>query len=306
MRVAIMGAGGVGGYVGARLTEVGDDVTYFARGTHLAALKRDGIRLEGELGALHLPKVAATDDPASIVPVDFVLFTVKLWDADQAAKALAPVVAPHTRVLTLQNGIDAIGILARHLPREQVVGGVIYISAVISSPGVVRTVGVIDRIIADRAGGNPVMAALAASAGRATNLNVELTDQIGVALWEKFIRLSALSGSTALMRSGMGPILANTESRAFVRDLIDEGVAVAAASGNPVGAVFADDTIRFFERLPADMRASMAHDLDAGHRLELPWLSGRMHALGQKHGVATPAHTAAYRALILHADGHAK
>src|SRR5438045_3193753 len=117
MRIAVMGAGGVGAYVGARLQAAGEDVAYIARGAHLQALQRAGLRLEGALGELHLPQVVATDDPRDIGPVDLVLFTVKLWDTEAAARSLQPLLQPTTRVLTLQNGIDSIELIARHVPR---------------------------------------------------------------------------------------------------------------------------------------------------------------------------------------------
>ena len=303
MRIAVMGAGGLGGYIGARLAEAGEDVAFIARGAHLAAMRDDGLRIASPYGDLHLPKVTATSTPAELGTVDVVLFTVKLWDTEAAAALLTPILGAETRVVTLQNGIDSIGLIARHVPREQVVGGLSYIPAVVSAPGIIRNVGGSRRTVIDRNGDDAVIRAFCASCARAEGIDADLTNSIHRLLWEKFVRMSANAASTSLLRSTIGPIMAHPESRAFVRQLVDEGVAIAAASGNPLGADFADETIAFYESFPPTQRSSMAEDLERGRRLELPWLSGRIHALGIEHGVLTPAHTAAYRALVLHSNG---
>src|SRR4051794_25709130 len=163
MKIAIMGAGGVGAYVGARLQEAGEDVAYIARGAHLAAMQRDGLRIESDSGNLHLAQVKASDDPARIGVVDAVLFTVKLWDTEAAARALQPLLGAHTRVITLQNGIDSVAMIARHVPRAQVIGGSIYVSAVIARPGVISSVGAFHRIVVDVAGGDRIVAELCAA-----------------------------------------------------------------------------------------------------------------------------------------------
>lgn len=303
MRIAIMGAGGIGGYVGARLAAAGADVAFIARGAHLAAMQADGLRIESDFGNAHLDRVTATDDPRAIGPVDIVLFCVKLWDTDASAAALAPLVGNETRVVTVQNGIDAVDLVSRHVPREQVAAGVIYIPALITRPGVIQQMGAQKTLFVDAVRGGAATAALKAVADRAVGFDVALSDAIDEAVWEKFVRVSAISAATALMRTTIGPILANPESRAFIRQLLDEGVAVAGASGNPVRPGFAEETMSFYGGFQPAQRASMANDLDAGRRLELPWLSGRMHRLGIEHRVATPAHTAAYRGLVIYADG---
>ena len=154
MKIAVMGAGGVGAYVGARLQAEGEQVAFIARGAHLAAMQSDGLRIESPAGDVHLPVVNASDDPARIGAVDLVLFTVKLWDTEQAARVLAPLLGLHTRVVTLQNGIDSVEMISLYVPRTQVVGGVIYVSAVISRPGVITSPGGFHRIVVDAAGGN--------------------------------------------------------------------------------------------------------------------------------------------------------
>jgi 2-dehydropantoate 2-reductase len=303
MKIAVMGAGGVGAYVGARLQAEGEQVAYLARGAHLAAMQKDGLRIESPSGNVHLPQVVASDDPAQIGPVDLVLFTVKLWDTEAAARALAPLLAPHTRVVTLQNGIDSVAMISQHVPRGQVIGGSIYVSAVIARPGVITSVGTFHRIVVDVTGGDRVVADFVAACGRATGIECVATDAIDRAIWEKFVALSSISGATALLRSTAGPIVGNPEALEFLRQLVAEGVAVAKAAGHAVPDDYFDATLTKFKGLPAGFRASMAEDLERGKPLELKWLSGRMHALGLQHGVATPAHSAVYRALNLYAEG---
>lgn len=303
MRIAVMGAGGLGAYIGARLAAAGEDVAFVARGAHLTAMRSNGLRIKSPYGDVHHATVLATDDPAAIGPVDLVLFTVELWDTDAAAAALAPLVGPDTRVVTLQNGIDSVSIIRKHVPAHQVVGGATYIPAVVSEPGVVSNPGGSKRIIVDRAGGHAAIAGLAASSARAVGLETELTDTIDRVLWRKFLGMSSFAAATTLMRSTAGPIRSNPESRALLKQLLDDGAAVAAATGNDVGAGFTDEMLTFYDTFPAEQRSSMSEDIEKGRPLELPWLSGRIHALGLEYGVPTPAHTAAYRGLILHANG---
>jgi 2-dehydropantoate 2-reductase len=303
MKIAVMGAGGLGAYIGARLSGAGADVAFIARGKHLAAMRSGGLAVESPFGGACLSPVTATDAPVEIGPVDLVLFTVKLWDTEDAAAAIAPLIGPATRVLTLQNGIDSVDLIARHVPGKHIVAGVTYIPAVIAEPGVVRNPGGSKRIVVDRGGGNAVIAAFQDTGGRAVGLEIELTDAIDRIVWEKLIAMSAFAAATALMRSTAGPILANPESRAFLRQLVEDGIGVAAATGNPMPPDFAGNLMAFYDTLPPIQRSSMAADLESGRRLELPWLSGRIHALGVQHGIPTPAHTAAFRGLVLHAGG---
>jgi 2-dehydropantoate 2-reductase len=307
MRIAIMGSGGVGGYAGAWLQQAGQDVAFIARGAHLEALRRDGLRIEHPELPLHLPRVTATDDPASIGPVDLVIFAVKLFDTDSAAQAMAPLVGPHTRVLTLQNGIDSVAMIRAALgPDATVLGGVIYVSAVIDRPGVIRSPGGLHVIVADRCGGDATMGELARAAdslGGQGGLAVKLSDDATQTVWEKFIALASLSGATSLLRARMGAILGHPEARAFQRQLVDEAVAVAQASGIAMRAGLGDEVMGKLAAMPAGFRSSMSEDLERGNRLELRWLSGRVHGLGAELGVPTPAHTAVYRGLVLHENG---
>ena len=303
MRIAIMGSGGVGAYVGSRLQAAGEEVHFIARGPHLQAMQTQGLRIESPVAPLHLPSVQATDDPAQIGPVDLIVFAVKLWDTASAAQQMAPMVGPNTRVLTLQNGIDSRVMVTEQLPHAQVRGGVIYVSAVIDRPGVIRSPGGLHVIVADAAQGDPVMADFFTACQRATALDAKPTDTIDVVLWEKFIALTALSGSTSLLRASMGRILGHPETCAFQRQLVDESVALGRAAGQVVRTELAEEIMTKLAAMPGAFRSSMSEDLERGKPLELQWLSGRVHHLGLQYGIATPGHTVVYRALLLHADG---
>ena len=303
MRVAIMGAGGVGGYVGARLAAAGEDVAFVARGGHLSAMQSAGLVVESPLGDINLSHVVATSDPTEIGPVDLVLFTVKLWDTEQAASALAPLIGKHTRVVTLQNGIDSIDILSRFVAQRKIIGGVIYVAASIARPGVIKHSGGTRRLIVDAARGDAIVAAFGEASRRAVGIDLETTDAIDQAIWEKFIRFAAFSAATALMRTSAGLLFSHPETRAFFHQLLDEGVAVAEATGIGVAEGFADAALALYSSMPPTTRSSMSSDLDRGKPLEVPWISGRIHELGLQYGIPTPAHTAAYRGLVLHAKG---
>jgi 2-dehydropantoate 2-reductase len=304
MRIAIMGSGGVGAYVGARLQAAGEDVTFIARGAHLKAMQQDGLRIEAPADALHLPQVQATDKPADVAPVDVVVFAVKLWDTESAARQMRPMVGPQTRVVTLQNGIDSVALITRALEGAgQVRGGVIYLSAVIDRPGVIRTPGGFRRIVVDAAKGDKVIADFVAACNRSTALEAAANDDIDTVIWEKFAALASFAGATALLRANMGEIMGHPETRIFQKQLMEEVVAVSRAVGKPLRAEVPDEIMAKVAAMPPSFRASMAEDLERGKPLELQWLSGRVHGLGQQYGVPTPAHTAVYRALILYENG---
>jgi 2-dehydropantoate 2-reductase len=300
MRIAIMGAGGVGGYVGARLAAAGQDVAVIARGAHLQAIRENGLRVFSPRGDAHV-RVRAEADPAAVGPVDLVIFAVKLWDTDSAAKLIRPMLAePASRVVTLQNGIESAGLIARQLPAAQVVPGCIYVTSLIEAPGVIRQTSTLNRMIVGLPD-DPVIAELAAP--KVDGLDIEATADIEIALWEKFIRLSSFSAATSLMRSRIGAIRSDPEARKLLIQLVEEALAVARASGQAIRESYFKEGIELFDSLAPGARTSMSEDLEAGRRLELPFLSGRVHHLGVELGVPTPAHTTAYRALHMYADG---
>lgn len=304
MKIAIMGSGAVGAYVGARLQAAGANITFIARGAHLQAMQQHGLVIQMPGKDLALPQVKVTSDPSSLGQVDLVIFAVKLTDTQTAALALRTVVTDQTRVLTLQNGIDSVSMISKELPQAKVLGGVIYVSAVIDSPGVIKSPGGFHRVVADKANNDSVMRDFGMWVDKCTALEVTLVDDIDTIIWEKFMGLAAFSGCTSLLRARAGEIFSHPESTAFMQQLINESVAVATAHGQKVRVGIADEYMKTLQAAPPSFRSSMSEDLERGKALELPWLSGRIHQLGLQLGVATPAHTAVYRGLILKVQGN--
>jgi 2-dehydropantoate 2-reductase len=304
MRIAVIGAGGVGGYFGARLAHAGNDVVFVARGAHLAAMRADGLRIESAVGDLVLPRVAATDDPASLEPVDVVMFCVKLWDVEQSAAQVAPLVARGGVVIPFQNGIDAVDIVTRVVGASHVLGGVAYIAASIKSPGVIAHVGTMARL---RVGAFDLSLAPRAQgfvdACAAAGVEAEHVQDIRRALWEKFVFLNAASGLTCLARQPLGVIRTDAELRATFVASMRETTAVANARGIEFPDDFIARQLRALDGLPAEMRASMLHDLSAGRRLEAPWLCGRVAELAPSLHVAAPVNATIYSALKPYVDG---
>ena len=305
MRIAVMAAGAVGGYYGARLAAAGHEVFFIARGAQLAAMRESGLTLDSAHGNLHLPHPNVTDDPATVGPVDIVLFTVKLWDTEKAAEQARPLIGPQTRVVTLQNGVDSYERLAPILGAEHIVPGVTYVVSVIEKPGVIKQTSKFQIIVCGTIDGrdDPQLAAFVA-AGKAAGINVVQSDDIQRDRWHKFIFLSATSGVTSLTRQSMGPILADPDMRNLFRNVMRETLAVGKASGVALDDSYVDERMAFSDKnVPASMKASMANDLDRGNRLELDWLAGRVSRLGRELNVPTPINDVIYAALKPYRDG---
>lgn len=304
MRIAVMATGALGGYFGARMAAAGNDVSFIARGTNLEAIRSHGLKVESVLGDLHLPNPNVTDNPASIGPVDTVLFAVKLWDTEKAAKQALPLVGPNTRVITLQNGVDSAERLAPILGADNVVAGAAFIAAVMSAPGVVTHTSQFARMICGRIDGKPDAPLQAfADAAQAAGIEIALSDAINRERWQKFVFLIGLSGATAATRKPLGPILADPDTRAFFLSLMREVEAIGRANGVALPADFADDRMKFGESSPPTFKASLLHDLERGNRLELDWLAGKVLEFGRLLGVPTPANEAVYAVLKLHRMG---
>lgn len=305
MRIAAMAAGAVGGYFGARLAAAGHDVFFIARGAHRDAIVKNGLKIESVHGDMHLAKPNVTDDPAEVGPVDIVLFAVKLWDTESAAEAARPLLGPDSRLITFQNGIDSVDRLSAVLGADRVVGGAAYIATVMASPGVIRHTSQFAILRIGRADKKPD-AKLSAfvDAGKAAKLDINLSADIQRELWQKFIFLTAMAGSTASLRSTIGPIIADPELREFFHALMEEAFAVGKAKGVALDHAYIDERMNFLvNKIEPGMRASMAHDLERGNRLELDWLAGKVCALGREFGIPTPASDTVYTVLKLHRMG---
>ena len=298
MRIAVVGAGGVGGGFGAALAKAGADVTFIARGAHLAAMKSGGLKVGGGRGETHLVPTRATDDPAEVGQVDIVLFSVKLWDVESAGEQINPLIGPDTAVIPLQNGVDAAERLIPILGSHAVMGGVAQVSASITAPGVITQVGTFMRMIFGELDGRRSQRgedflALCLKAG----FDATLSEQILTDLWMKFILLAANSGITALARQPIGALRDDPDMRPIFRAALQETFDVGRARGVALPADAVERTLDFIAHLPPTMKASMALDLDRGKRLELPWLSGRVAELGRQLGIPTPTHGMIYAML---------
>jgi 2-dehydropantoate 2-reductase len=292
MRIAIVGAGGIGGGYGAALAKAGEDVTFIARGAHLAAMKSKGLKVEGGRGETHVTPTQATDDPRTVGPVDVVLFCVKLWDVESAGQQIKPLIGKDTAVITLQNGIDAHERLIPILGKQAVMPGVANISAVIAEPGVIRQTGTVMRMVFGELDGtkSPRGQALAAACAKA-GIDGVFSEAILTELWMKFILLASNASMMALTRLPIGNLRDDPDIAPYFIAAYEEVIAVGRASGIALPADAVDRTLNFNRSVPAHLMASMGADLLRGNRIELPWLSGKVIELGGKHGVPVPIHT---------------
>ncbi len=304
MKIVVLGSGGVGGYFGARLAASGADVTFIARGGHLQAMQRDGLKLLSANGDLTLKPVKATDDISSIGHADLVMIAVKLWSTDDAAQSIAPLMGPNSAVVSWQNGVVAEDILIKHYGNERVIGGVSNIAALIEAPGVIRHNGTMARLIFAELDGKPSkrIDAFAALCKQA-NIDHVVSDDITRAIWQKFIFLASFSGMTCATRLPIGPVRSDPETRAMLKAALEEVVAIGRAKGVSLPNDQAEQSLAWADNLPPTMVASMLGDLNRGNRLELSWLSGNVVKLGEELGIATPVHKFIYTVLKLHADG---
>jgi 2-dehydropantoate 2-reductase len=298
MRIAVVGAGGVGGGFGAALAKAGADVTFIARGAHLAAMKSVGLKVEGGRGETHLVPTRATDDPAEIGHVDIVLFCVKLWDVESAGEKIKPLIGPETAVIPLQNGIDAAERLIPILGPSAVMGGVAQISASIVAPGVIRQVGNFMRVIFGELDGKRSkrgedFLALCEKAG----FDATLSETIMTELWMKFILLTANASITAATRQPIGKLRDDPDLYAIFVAAWQEVIDVGRASGVALPVDARERISEFMSHAPPHMKASMALDLERGNRLELPWLGGKVVELGRQLGIPTPTHSMMYALL---------
>ncbi|MBV8823562.1 MAG: 2-dehydropantoate 2-reductase [Bradyrhizobiaceae bacterium] len=304
MRIAVIGAGGVGGAFGAALAKGGADVTFLARGAHLKAMRENGLKVLGPRGDIHLQPTNATDDPAAIGPVDVALFCVKLWDVESAGAAIKPLVGPNTAVIPLQNGIDASERLIPILGKDAVMGGVAQISATIAEPGVIRQTGTFMRLVFGELDGRPSARGAAFHAAcQAAGFESTNTNEILVALWEKFVLLATNSSVVSLTRLPFGKLRDDPEVFSLFEKSIPEVAAVGRARGVKLAADLEERLLKATRTFPAEMMPSMTVDLLRGNKLELPWLGGKVVALGRELGVPTPTYDVMYAALKPYANG---
>ena len=297
MKIAVYGAGAVGGYYGGRLAQAGNEVHLLARGQHLAAVRSHGLRVDSVRGDFTV-NVPATDDPADIGQCDVVLFCVKSYDTGTAAARLSPMLADGTAVVSLQNGVANEEAIAEVIGWPHVVGGAAFIFATIAEPGVISHTGGPASLAIGEFGtaGSARVQALASTCQEA-GIPTQVPDDVRVVLWGKFAFICAQAGMTATTGLPLGDIRESDPSWRMFRALVEEAVAVGQAEGVPLPDTIVDSHMLAAAGLQPDGRSSLYHDLITGHRMELEALHGTLVRLGAKHGVPTPAADAVYAIL---------
>ena len=304
MKIAVMGSGGVGGFYGARLAKGGADVTFIARGAHLEAMRARGLRVESPLiGDFVLPEVKATDDPASIGPVDVVLITVKSYALTDAARAIVPLIGEHTVVIPLLNGVDIAERINEIVGAGHLMGGVVYVLAAIAEPGVIRHFNA-DRLVFGELDGGPSERGQAIEAVmKAAGVPGEFSTDIQKEIWNKFIFLSALAGITSVTRSPAGVVREDPDIRRLLIACMQESVALSRELGIAIEEEGWKKHLELIDSLPPQGKPSMLLDLEQGRKLEVEALNGTAARLGEKLGIPTPVNRFIYAVLKPHANG---
>jgi 2-dehydropantoate 2-reductase len=303
MRIAAMGAGGVGGYFGARLQQAGHDVTFFARGKHLDAIRKNGLAIESAHGNARL-QVRICEDPKEADVVDVVLFAVKLWDTETAAERLRPVIGQDTVVIPFQNGVESIERLRQVLPQRSVMGGSAYIGTRIKAPGVIEHSGQMARLQF-----GPILPSQKAAAERfldactKAGIQAEIPADIVKANWEKFVFLVGMSSATALARAPLGVVRSDPDLRWLFEEAMRETWRLGRARGVALADDYVEARMKFAESLHAGMKASLLHDLENRGKLEAPWLCGAVARMSQEKRLDAPVNRAVYAALKPYIDG---
>ena len=303
MRIVILGAGGVGGYFGAKLARAGEDVTFIARGAHLAAIRAAGLRVRSSVEGEFVARTHAVDDPTGLPPADAVLLAVKAYGTEAVLDRARPVVGPDTAVITLQNGVQSVELIDRVLGAGHAVGGAAYIFATIAEPGVIehRLLGRI--AFGELDGRRTARVERMLAALQKASIPVELSADIRRVMGEKYLLMCAQGGMTALARVPSGVLRAHAPTWAMYRALVAEVAAVGRAEGVGLAPDAVDTVMKGAEGLAPGAYSSLHHDLVNGKPLELEALHGYLIRLGQRHGVPTPMAAAVYAALVPHAAG---
>jgi 2-dehydropantoate 2-reductase len=304
MRIAVLGSGAIGSYYGGMLARAGNDVTFIARGEHLAALRADGLMVQRDLERFVVHPVQATDDPAEVGPVQLVLLATKAYDLDSALAALGPLLGRATLVLPLLNGMDVAGLVAARLPGAQVLAGLTYVPANRPRPGAVHQPGPERRLVfGEREGPATERCRRVLAVLLGAGIKAEMSDEMPRELWSKLMLVVANGGVCGAAGSPIGPVLADADTRALYLACCREVAAVACACGVALDESAVRATLDHAEGTPVDNRPSMLQDLEAGRPLELEHLHGALVRLAREHGVPVPVNAAIYAALKLRANG---
>lgn len=302
MQIAIMGSGALGAILGGGLQAAGADVLFIARGAHLQAFREKDLQVTGSFGDLHLPQVHATDNPAGQPAADMVVFTVKGPDTEAAAELIRPLVAPHTGIVSFQNGVIGIDILAERYGPGAVLAGTTLVSGQIEAPGIIRRSNQVNLFnfgewngeISPRA--RDFQGWLEKAGFQATISAASLVD-----VWTKMTQMASCAAICAISRLPLRTCVQVPETRALMGEAMAEIIALAKVRGITVAGDVPEKAMTFCETIDPAWRTSMGHDLEAGKMIEVESLSGAIHRLGHQLGVPTPVHSTAYRALKYYA-----
>ena len=304
MKIAIIGAGGVGGYFGARLSDAGHRVFFIARGEHLQKMKTVGLKVFSPLGDLHLKNVNCSQDPIQVGSVDIVLIAVKLWATEGAVSILKPLLGPNTGIISLQNGVVAVDTLIETIDKRHVLGGVSKIAALIEEPGIIRHNGKMAALVFGELNGEKSERTVAfLQACQSANISAELSSDIHTAIWEKFVLLVTMSSITALTRLPIGPNREDPDTRQLMEEIMGEVIEVGRLKGARFPQDILQNQFQHISKLPPQMVASMCGDLRRHNQLELPWFAGSVVKMGKELGIPTPANKFIFASLKLHKDG---
>ncbi len=298
MRIAVMGAGAVGGYFGALLARAGHEVAFIARGAHLEAMRKSGLSVEGPRGAWKIESITATDNPAELEPADVVLFCVKTYDTEEAGRAILPLLARGGCCISLQNGVDSLERLTPVLGADRVLPGLAFVSGLIERPGVIRYVSAMSSLHYGEPDGRPSSRATAfRDLCKAAGIGAVVEADVRAAQWNKFVALATNASLTSLMRAPAGVIYHDPLLIDMARAAFCEVEAVGRALGVALPADVVEKSMSIHQGFPKHMYASMYHDLARGRRIELESLGGYVVKTGKRLCGAPPVHAFAYACL---------
>lgn len=299
MKILIMGTGGVGGYYGGLLAQQGNDVTFIARGAHLNAIQQEGLKVKSIHGDFTVSPANAADDPATVGPVDFILFCVKTYNTDDAAQAIRPAVGPQTVVMSLQNGIDAAERIGKVIGIEHVIGGATWLSSAVEAPGVIKQISQFRRIVfGELGGGSSERIRSVYEVLNHTGMTVEISEDIQKVLWTKLVFITAVSAVGSLTRLPMGDYRSVPEARSLLSSLMQEVESLARAQGVDLDRDVVQNWLEFIDNAAPSIKPSMQLDVESGHRTEIESMIGVVGRKGRELGVPTPIADFVYASLL--------
>lgn len=299
LRIAVIGAGAVGGYFGGRLAQAGANVAFVARGAHLSALRTQGLRVASIAGDFTLDRLTATDQPTEIGPVDYVLVAVKAWQVPEVASTLRPLLGLETAILPLENGVEAADQLGQVLGPERVLGGMCRIISFVAAPGMIQHIGATPLVgLGEFDGRRTARLVRLQQALERAGVSVETPADIVATLWEKLLFIAPFGGVGAVARAPIGVIRTVPGTRRLIERAMQEIHTLALARGVRVADDVVARALAYIDTLPPAGTASLQRDLTAGRPSELEALIGVVVRLGATEGVPTPVHAFLHDTLL--------